>query len=87
MTPSPLPLADSRPLRLARCALLSLVFSAGVQAAAMELDRIVAVVDEDVVMQSELDEQIQRVRNQLRQAGTDMPPTAVLERQVMERLV
>jgi peptidyl-prolyl cis-trans isomerase SurA len=56
-------------------------------ACAMELDRIVAVVDEDVVMQSELDEQIQRVRGQLRQQGTDMPPTAVLERQVMERLV
>ena len=57
-------------------------------ARAMEqLDHIVAVVDEDVVMQSELDEQIQRVRGQLRQQGTEMPPTAVLERQVMERLV
>ena len=54
---------------------------------AMELDRIVAVVDEDVVMQSEVDEQIQRVRAQLRQQGTEMPPTTVLERQVMERLV
>lgn len=54
---------------------------------AMELDRIVAIVEEDVVMESELEEQMQRVRTQLRQSGTQMPPTAVLERQVMERLV
>ena len=54
---------------------------------AMELDRIVAVVEEDVVMESELEEQLQRVRIQLRQSGTQMPPTTVLERQVMERLV
>jgi peptidyl-prolyl cis-trans isomerase SurA len=54
---------------------------------AMELDRIIAVVDEDVVMQSELEEQMLRVRMQLRQQGTEMPPTQVLERQVMERLV
>lgn len=54
---------------------------------AMELDRILAVVDEDVVMQSELEEQMTRVRMQLRQQGSQMPPTSVLERQVMERLV
>ncbi len=53
----------------------------------MELDRIVAVVEEDVIMESELEEHMQRVRLQLRQQGTPMPPTAVLERQVMERLV
>jgi peptidyl-prolyl cis-trans isomerase SurA len=65
--------------------------AAGILAAAavhaMELDRIIAVVDEDVVMQSELEEQMARVRLQLRQQGTQMPPTPVLERQVMERLV
>lgn len=53
----------------------------------MELDRIIAVVDDDVVMQSELEEQVQQVRAQLRQQGAQMPPTSVLERQVMERLV
>ncbi|MGR8921537.1 MAG: peptidylprolyl isomerase, partial [Gammaproteobacteria bacterium] len=60
---------------------------AALQAGAMELDRIIAVVEEDVVMESELEEQMQRVRMQLRQQGTRMPPTSVLERQVMERLV
>ncbi|MCZ6894204.1 MAG: peptidylprolyl isomerase, partial [Gammaproteobacteria bacterium] len=65
--------------------------AAGIFAAAAvhatELDRIVAVVDEDVVMQSELEEQMLRVRLQLRNQGTQTPPTAILERQVMERLV
>ena len=66
-------------------------FAAGIFAAAavhaMELDRILAVVDDDVVMQSELEEQMLRVRLQLRNQETRVPPTSVLERQVMERLV
>jgi peptidyl-prolyl cis-trans isomerase SurA len=53
----------------------------------MELDRIIAVVDEDVVMQSELDGQIRRVREQLRQQGAALPPTSVLERQIMDRII
>ncbi|MEX2480732.1 MAG: peptidylprolyl isomerase [Gammaproteobacteria bacterium] len=70
-------------------ALLAGVFCTGATLAATstELDRIVAVVEEDVIMQSELDEQMQRVRDALREQGTEMPPTTVLERQVMERLV
>ena len=67
----------------AACLLLSGLARAGVA----ELDRIVAVVDEDIVMQSELNEQADRVRSALRQQGTEMPPTTVLERQVLERLV
>ena len=53
----------------------------------MELDRIIAVVDEDVVMRSELDGQIRRVREQLRQQGAALPPTSVLERQIMDRII
>lgn len=79
------------PVRLPSINVLRLVAALGcalaAAAPAMELDRIIAVVDEDVVMQSELDEQLNRVRMQLRQQGTRMPPTSVLERQVMERLV
>jgi peptidyl-prolyl cis-trans isomerase SurA len=53
----------------------------------MELDRIIAVVDQDVVMRSELDSQIRRVREQLRQQGAALPPTSVLERQIMDRII
>ena len=73
---------------LSRCliSLIVLLFSS-TGLPAMELDRIIAVVDEDVVMQSELDSQMRRVREQLRQQGTAVPPTSVLERQIMERLI
>lgn len=62
-----------------------LLFSAGSQST--ELDRIIAVVDDDIVMRSELDQMLARVRGELREKGAEMPPTSVLERQVMERLI
>jgi len=54
---------------------------------AEELDRIVAIVEMDVVMQSEVNEQTDRVKFQMQQQATRMPPNAVLQRQVMERLI
>lgn len=54
---------------------------------AYELDRIIAVVDEDVILQSELDRQMNRIRDQLRQQGTTPPPADVLQTQVLERLI
>ncbi|MGD9602084.1 MAG: peptidylprolyl isomerase [Gammaproteobacteria bacterium] len=54
---------------------------------AAELDRIIAVVDDDVVMRSELDAMLSRVRGELRERGAQVPPSSVLERQVMERLI
>lgn len=72
-----------------RVALLWLVscLAGTASAAAFELDRIIAIVDDDVVMQSELDQQIERVRDELRRQGTEAPPISVLRRQVMERLI
>jgi peptidyl-prolyl cis-trans isomerase SurA len=51
------------------------------------LDRIVAVVDEDVVLQSELDRQVNRVVAQYAQSPQQLPPRDVLEHQVLERLI
>jgi peptidyl-prolyl cis-trans isomerase SurA len=53
----------------------------------VDIDRIVAIVDEDVIMQSELDRQMQRVRSQMRQQGAQLPPSSVFEKQVLERLI
>ena len=55
--------------------------------AAVELDRIVAVVNDDVVMRSELNERVRTVTAQLNQQGTTLPPKGVLERQVLDRLI
>jgi peptidyl-prolyl cis-trans isomerase SurA len=51
------------------------------------LDRIVAVVEDDVIMQSELDYRLDMVKQQIRSRGNFPPPDSALIPQVMERLV
>ncbi|MBT7953513.1 MAG: molecular chaperone SurA, partial [Gammaproteobacteria bacterium] len=55
--------------------------------AAVELDRIIAVINDDVVMKSELDEKVRTVKSQLNEQGTSLPPTSILEKQVLDRLI
>ena len=52
-----------------------------------ELDRIVAVVNDDIIARSELDARLKRVRDRLRQSGTAPPPDRTLRKQVLERMV
>ncbi len=51
------------------------------------IDRIVAVVDNDVITRAELDERIKQIVDQLAKQGTPLPPRAALEKQVLERLI
>ena len=51
------------------------------------LDRVAAVVNEGVVLQSELDEQVILITERLRGQKLDLPPENVLRQQVLERLV
>ena len=51
------------------------------------LDRIVAVVNDDVIMQSQLYDRLHEVKSQLQQQGTPLPPTSVLEKQVLDQLI
>ncbi|MDB6162890.1 MAG: molecular chaperone SurA [Xanthomonadaceae bacterium] len=57
------------------------------QAAVQPLDRIVAVVDEDVILQSELDRAERNIRAQYATRQDQLPPADVLRRQVLERLI
>lgn len=68
---------------LLACGLLAAIH--GLQAA--ELDRIVAVVNNEVITRVELDARLVVARKQLAQQGTAAPPTAQLERQLLERLI
>jgi peptidyl-prolyl cis-trans isomerase SurA len=52
-----------------------------------QLDRIVAVVDEDVILQSELDQAVRNVLTRFASSPEQLPPRHVLERQVLERLI
>ncbi len=51
------------------------------------LDRIVAVVNEDVILRSELDRALVNIRSQYAGQSDQLPPADILERQVLERLV
>jgi peptidyl-prolyl cis-trans isomerase SurA len=51
------------------------------------LDRIAAVVDEDVILQSELDRAVVNIRAQYAGREAQLPPPNVLQRQVLERLI
>jgi peptidyl-prolyl cis-trans isomerase SurA len=51
------------------------------------IDRIVAVVNTEVITQRDLAERITLVGTQLKRQGTPPPPPEVLERQVLERMI
>jgi peptidyl-prolyl cis-trans isomerase SurA len=51
------------------------------------LDRVAAVVNDGVVLQSELEEQMVVIAQRLKQQGLEMPPQNVLRQQVLERLI
>ncbi|HEY4974313.1 MAG TPA: peptidylprolyl isomerase, partial [Steroidobacteraceae bacterium] len=51
------------------------------------LDRVVAVVNEGVVLQSELDTQMREIEARLRTQNVALPPESVLRGQVLDRLV
>jgi peptidyl-prolyl cis-trans isomerase SurA len=54
---------------------------------AEELDSIVAVVNDDVVVQSEVSREMAQMIPQLQEQGTPVPPPEQLRKQVLERLI
>lgn len=69
---------------LALAAVLACATALGVP---REIDGIIAVVEEDVVLASELLSRINNVRDQMKAANVAEPPNDVLVSQVMERLI
>ncbi len=55
--------------------------------AGVPLDRIVAIVNEDVIMQSELHNKLRTLINQLTEQKAQLPPRDILEQQVLEQLI
>jgi peptidyl-prolyl cis-trans isomerase SurA len=81
-----------------RPTLITLAFAAAAWAAAspapaqqprpvVVLDRIVAVVNNEVITRADLDERYRFTTLQLKQQGTPLPPREVLEKQILDRLI
>lgn len=69
------------------CILGVSVASAQNQRKIITIDRIVAVINNEVITRNALEERTLFALRQLRQQGTPPPPRAVLEKQLLERLI
>ncbi|WP_422910389.1 peptidylprolyl isomerase [Pseudomonas sp. MAC6] len=65
----------------------ALFLGTAAQAEVQPLNRVVAIVDNDVVMQSQLDSRLREVQQTIAQRGAALPPEHVLSQQVLERLI
>src|ERR1044071_4976140 len=81
--------------RLSRCLLLLALSAActvgfaqtrDLSSSGVLLDRIAAVVNDGVVLASQLDEQTSEITARLREQKTELPPRNALRRQILERL-
>ena len=55
--------------------------------APIAIDRVIVVLNDEVITQNELRDRLANVERQLRQRGTPLPPREVLEKQLLERLI
>ena len=82
---------SNRKSRLLTSALLPLLLLAGSvhaqSGSTQPVESIAAVVNEDVILRSDLDRAVANVRSQYADRPNMLPPADVLERQVLERLI
>src|SRR3546814_14833910 len=65
----------------------ALFLGTAANAAVQPIDKVVAIVDNDVVMQSQLDQRVHEVQQTIAKRGGGLPPPGVLDQQVLERLI
>jgi peptidyl-prolyl cis-trans isomerase SurA len=56
-------------------------------ALAVEVDRIVAIVNSEAITSSQLRERVARASNNLKKQSVELPPAKILERQVLEHMI
>ncbi len=65
----------------------AMLIGSAVQAEVQPLDRVAAIVDNDVIMQSQLNGRMKEVQQTIAKRGSTLPPEHVLQQQVLERLI
>jgi peptidyl-prolyl cis-trans isomerase SurA len=69
------------------CCLLCLCWGISAAAAVQPIDRVVAVVNDDVITQAELDDQLATIKKQFARQNTRLPADAILKKQLLERMI
>jgi peptidyl-prolyl cis-trans isomerase SurA len=65
----------------------ALSISLSVSAQVTMLDKVVAIVDDDIVLNSELQQRMATINEQIAASGTQAPPQEIILQQVLERLI
>ena len=78
---------NTRPLFLAAALAVLTLLSPLSRAETQILDQVVAVIDDDVIMASELRNRLETVTQSLQSRGMEMPPEDVLIRETLDRLI
>ena len=65
----------------------SLLATGMARAETVMLDQVVAVVEDDIIMASELRERVESVTKNIEARGTEMPPEEVIIRETLDRLI
>lgn len=65
--------------------ILSVIGSSAATADIVELDQIIAVVEDDIIMASELDRRVQLIKQQNK--GQRLPPDSVLQQQILDSMI
>ena len=66
---------------------LLLVYHSATSAQVQILDQVVAIVDDDIILASELQERIQGARNTMEARGMEVPEEDILVRETLDRLI
>mgnify|MGYP003117367926 FL=1 len=77
-------------LRLCANVMVVLMLTMAAQAASAArkpLDSVIAIVDDDVILQTEQDSRVRTVIARLNAQGTGLPPRDVLEERVLDQLI
>ncbi|MEH6823867.1 MAG: peptidylprolyl isomerase [Motiliproteus sp.] len=82
----------TNPIKRSRLAVLPLLLTLltttqPTQAAEQFLDRVVAIVDNDIIVQTELTRRSASIRQQLLERGTQLPDPATFAQQVLDKLI
>jgi len=72
---------------LLKCILFYLVSTPTFAGTPIPIDRVVAIVGESVIIESELDREISLAQNNITKSGSSMPDLNFLRKQVLERMI
>ena len=73
--------------RLIVSALFCSLFFISLPGYAETLDRIVAIVEDDVILDRELNQEVAAVAQRMQASNAQLPPSYILRKQVLERMI